>query len=264
MAGSVPDRSSLVETEYHKMPSDRPRSGPRGPIAYHPAVVLTAASTRVARQLRRLRFGALVTLGALLAHDAVFAAQYGLGAQREAALAITDHGYWPVFTALALLVGGLGLAAAVAAILRLHRALRGLPAVRPPAGAPGYAGELLRLWPRLFLAVTLVFALQENVEHLAAGRGLPGLWVLSWPAYPLALPVLAGVTFLLAAAGAWLRWRTEVLATRLAAARAAVRRRAVVNLAPAGRWRLVAAILAHARILARSDSGRAPPARVGA
>lgn len=227
-------------------------------------MVLTAASTHVARQLRRLRFVALVVVGALIAHDAVFAAQYGFGDRRDAALAATAHDYWPVFAGLAMLVGGLGLAAAASVLLHLHRALRRLPASRPPAGTPGYAGELLRLWPRLFLAVTLVFTLQENVEHLAAGRGLPGLWVLSWPEYPLALPVIAAVSLLLAAAGAWLRWRTEVLAGRLAAARAAARRSAMVRLTPATRWRLVAAIVAHARILARPDAGRAPPARAGA
>ncbi len=229
-----------------------------------PPVVLTAASTHVARQLRRLRFVALVAMGALVAHDAVFAAQYGFGDQRDAALAATAHDYWPVFAALAIIVGGLGLAAAAVALLRLHRALHGLPAVPPPAGTPGYAGEVLRLWPRLFLAVTLVFTLQENVEHLVAGLGLPGLWVLSWPAYPLALPVLAAVTLLLAAAGAWLRWRTDVLAGRLAAARVAARRRATFALVPARRWRLVAAMIAHARMLARLDAGRAPPACAGA
>jgi len=228
------------------------------------AVVLIAASTGFARQLRRLRFAALVVVGVLLVHDAVFAAQYGLGERRDAVLAATTHDYWPVFTALALLVGGLGLAAAATVLLRLHRALRRLPPVPRPAGTPGYAGELLRIWPRLFLAVTLAFALQENVEHLAAGRGLPGLWALSWPEYPLALPVIAAVTFLLAAAGAWLRWRTDVLAGRLAAARAVAPRRVDLRLAPAARWRLVAATLAHARILARRDAGRAPPARAGA
>jgi hypothetical protein len=241
-----------------------PRGGFRAPIAYHPAVVLTAASTHVARQLRRLRFFALVAVGVFVAHDAVFAAQYGLGAQRDAALAETAHGYWPVFATLALLVGGLSLAAAASVLLHLHRALRRLPPSRPVVGAPGYAGELLRLWPRLFLAVAVAFALQENAEHLAAGRGLPGLWVLSWPEYPLALPVIAVVSALLAAAGAWLRWRTEVLAGRLAAARAAAMRTTNIALAPASRWRLVAAIVAHTRILARSDAGRAPPARAGA
>ncbi len=225
---------------------------------------MTAANTRVARQLRRLRFGALVAVGVLLAHDAVFAAQAALGERGDPTLAASVHAYWPVFTVLVLLTGGLGLATAVAALVRLRRSLRGLPAVRPPVGTPGYAGELLRLWPRLFGAVTLAFLVQENVEHLSAGRVLPGLWVLSWPDYPLALPVLFGATFLLAAAGAWLRWRTGTLAGRLAAARAAARRRSRVALAPARRWRLIAAAVAHARILGRSDAGRAPPARAGA
>ncbi len=233
-------------------------------ITYHPTVVLTAASSHVVHQLRRLRFVSLVAVGALVAHDAIFAAQYGLGAKRDLALAGTAHGYWPAFAALALLAGGLGLAAAASVLVHLKRALHRLPASRPPTGTPGYAGELLRLWPRLFLAVTLAFALQENVEHVAAGRDLPGLWVLSWPEYPLALPVIAAVSLLLAAAGAWLRWRIDVLTGRLAAAKAAARRTTNIPLAPASRWRLVAAVVAHARILARSDAGRAPPASAGA
>ncbi len=229
-----------------------------------PPVVLTAASTGVARQLGRLRFAALVAVGMLLAHDAVFAAQAALAQRGDPTLAAGVHDYWPVFTVLALLAGGLGLATAVAVLLRLHRSLRGLPVLRPPEGTPGYAGELLRLWPRLFGAVTLAFVVQENLEHVAAGRGLPGLWVLSWPDYPLALPVLFGATFLLAAAGAWLRWRTDILAGRLVAARAAAVRWRHRRLVPAGRWALVAALVAHERILLRPDAGRAPPARAGA
>lgn len=234
-------------------------------IAYHPAVVLIARSADRARRLWRARFAALVVVGTLVAHDAVFAAQYGLGEARADALAATAHGYWPVFTVLALLGGAVGLGTALALLVRLHRAVRHLPGGSAPAGTPGYAGELLRLWPRLFLVVTAAFAVQENVEHLVAGEELPGLWVLSWPAYPLALPVLALVTFLLAAAGAWLRWRTAVLETRLAAARAAAAHRApALPLTPAGRWRLVAAAVAHARILVRLDAGRAPPIVAGA
>jgi hypothetical protein len=60
-------------------------------------VVLTAASSHVAVQLRRLRFVALVAVGVLVGHDAVLAVQYGLGAQRDAVVAATAHGCWPVF-----------------------------------------------------------------------------------------------------------------------------------------------------------------------
>ena len=113
-------------------------------------MVLTAASSRVARQLRRRRFAALVAIGVLLVHDAVFVAQDGLGTRRDAALAAAPHGYWLAFTALALLLGALDVGAAVHGFLRLGRALRGLPAVPTTAGTPGYAGGLLRLWRALF------------------------------------------------------------------------------------------------------------------
>ncbi len=227
-------------------------------------MVIAAASRRHARRLGRLRFAALVGVGTVLAHDAVFAAQHGLGDERDAALAVAAHEYWLAWALLVLLVGFVGLIAAVAALARLHRALRNLPRHPPARGTPGYAGELLRLWPRLFIAVTLTFALQENVEHVAAGQGLPGLGVLSWPAYPLALPVLGAVTLLLAAAGAWFRWRITVLEGRLAAARSAARRRLVPAVGPAARWGLVAAAITHARFLVRLDAGRAPPLGSGA
>jgi len=227
-------------------------------------VIPFSASPGLARRLHRLRFGALVALGMLIAHDAIFAAGHGLGAAREAALAATAHGYWPLFAAV-VLVAGIALAGgATAGLLRLRRALRGLPGTADPDGLPGYGAELGHLWPRLMLAVTAGFVLQENIEHAAAGLKAPGLWVLSGPAYPLSIPVLAGVTLLLAAAGAWFRWRTLVLAGRLAAARAAIRHAGAPDATPASRWGLVAALVAHGRMLLRSDAGRAPPARAGA
>ncbi len=157
--------------------------GPDGRIAYHPAVVLTAASSHVARQLRTLRFGALVVVGALVAHDAIFAAQYGLGEQREAALAATAHGYWPAFAALALLVGGLGLAAAASVLLRLHRALRRLPAM-PTTGRD--AG--LRRGAAAPLAAALPG--RRARVHAAGERRAPG--GRAGPARPMG-PLVAGV-----------------------------------------------------------------------
>ena len=207
-----------------------------------------------------IRFLVLVAMGVLVAHDTIYAAQFGLSSARDEALAAVAHQYWAGFAAMALLAAAVATAAAVAGLVRLSRALRGLPQVPTNAGVPGYARELLHLWPRLFFAVTLVFLLQENVEHVAAGRPLPGLWVLSAPHYPLAIPSLVAVTGLLAAAGAWFRWRRDVLVSRLSAARAAAVRRLVAGQAPAGRWTLVAALVAHSWILLRLDAGRAPPA----
>lgn len=217
------------------------------------------------RTLERLRFPALAALGSLVAHDAIFAAQYGLGADRDRALASTAHGYWPVFVVLTLLALAAGGGAAVRGLLALRRLTRGLPAAPLLPGRSAYRREVTRLWPRLLLVVGVAFLVQENLEHLAAGKAAPGLWALSAPGYPLAIPVLVAVTGLLAAVGGWLRWHRETLVRRLHAARAtAAIRRPVAARAPHGRWALLAALLAHRWILLRRDAERAPPAAFAA
>jgi hypothetical protein len=205
-----------------------------------------------------MRFALLIAVGSLLAHDVVFAAQYGLGQANSDALAATAHAYWPAFTALTLLVAAVGTGWAVAGLARLSRLLRGLPPIE--AAGPGYLREVVGLWPRLFLACSLVFLVQENLEHLAVGTAAPGLYALSAPGYPLALPIIAVVSGLLAAAGGWLRWRHETLVRRLRAVRVSWLRRVVRIRSTTQRWRLVAALVALGRILARTDAGRAPPA----
>lgn len=210
--------------------------------------------------LERLRFPALAAVGALLAHDGIFAAQYGLGPDRDVALAATAHGYWPAFVVVTLLTVAVATGATVAAVLHLRRLVRGLPATPAAPGRPPYLREVAHLWPRLLLVVAAAFLLQENLEHLAAGRDLPGLWALSAPGYPMAVPVLVIVTGLLAAVGGWLKWHRDALARRLRAARAAALRHRTTARAPHGRWALVAALLAHRWTLLRRDAGRAPPA----
>jgi hypothetical protein len=225
---------------------------------------LSAPPDLASLDLARLRFVALAAVGSLLAHDAVFAAQYGLGPAREDALAATAHGYWPAFvalTALATLAGG---GAAIRGILHLRRLARGLPGTPVPAGQPGYLAEVVHVWPRLLTVVGTTFVTQENIEHLAAGQSLPGLWVLSGPEYPLAIPVLLAVTGLLAAIGGWLRWQRGTLVRRLCAARAAATRQRASARIPHHRWALLAALLSHRWILLRRDAERAPPALVTA
>jgi hypothetical protein len=220
--------------------------------------VIRTRSLRRHRDLERARLGALAVVGALVAHDAIFAAQHGLGPERDLALEATAHGYWPAFIALALLAGAAGLGVAIAGVLRLRRLVRGLPAAAPDGR--GYPREVARLWPRLIVLVGAAFLVQENVEHVVAGQAAPGLWALSGPAYPLAIPVIIGVTGLLAAVGGWLRWHHQALVRRLVAARAAARRRRRdAARGPHRRWALVAALVAHRWILLRRDAERAPP-----
>ena len=210
-------------------------------------------------RLERLRFPALAALGSLVAHDAIFAAQFGLGPDRDVVLAATAHGYWPAFVAVTLLAVMAGAGTAIIRVARLHRLVRGLPATAQSIGHPPYPREALHLWPRLLAVVAGVFLVQENVEHLAAGRGLPGLWALSGPDYPLAIPVLVAVTGLLAVVGGWLQWHRETLIRRLRAAQAAIARSRQLSRVPHRRWALVAALVAHRRILLRRDAERAPP-----
>lgn len=200
----------------------------------------------------------LTAVGVLLAHDAIYAAGAALGAG-DGQLAVAGHRYWATFGILVLLAAGVTAGAGLAALARLRRALRRLPTPSGTGQRAGYAAGLLRLWPRLFLAVTLVFVLQENVEHLAAGEPLPGLWVLSAPGYPMAIPALVAVTGLLAAVGAWFRHREAALIRQLRAARLAFALLHARRRADTPRWHGLGWLFARRRLLARQDAGRAPP-----
>lgn len=229
-------------------------------MAYAPRVTRTRAATLTHAHLGSLRFLTLAAAGILVAHDTVFIAQYGLGAGYEAAMAQTAHGYWPAFVLFSLLAGGAGAVTATRALARLGRVARGLPPAPPSPRRPAFWAEIRSLWPRLFAVMVVGFALQENVEHALAGGDWPGLWVLSAPDYPLSIPSILVVSGMLAAAGAWLRWRRDVLIERIRAARTTVvgpRRNA--DRAPHGRWALLAAILANRWALLRRDAERAPP-----
>ncbi len=200
----------------------------------------------------------LTAVGVLLAHDAIYAAGAALGAV-DGQFAVAGHRYWATFGILVLLAAGLTAGAGLAALARLGRSLRRLPTRRATHQGPAYGAELLRLWPRLFLGVTLVFVLQENVEHLAAGEPMPGLWVLSAPGYSMAIPTLVAVTGLVAAVGAWFRHREAVLVRQLRAARLALALLHARRRAAAPRWRGLGWLFARRLLLARPDAGRAPP-----
>lgn len=227
-------------------------------LSYPPGVTRLRSIAHGWHRHGALRFGALAAVGVLLAHDAIYAAGAALGAS-DAQFAVDGHRYWATFAILVMLVAGVSAGAGLAVLARLSRSLRGMPVVAGAQPGPGCRAELLRLWPRLFLAVTLAYALQENAEHLAAGEAMPGLWVLSAPAYPMAIPALVAVTGLLAAVGAWFRHRTAVLTRKLRAARLALALRHARREASSPRWRDVGWLSARRLLLARPDAERAPP-----
>ncbi|HUL78730.1 MAG TPA: hypothetical protein VL691_15810 [Vicinamibacteria bacterium] len=214
------------------------------------------------RWVGRVRFASLALIGLIVGHDAVY---LGQGGSPVGLIATHGHEYWLRFALLGLVLGGIPIVAAAVSLVRLWGAVRAdarlavgdeLPA---HTSEPSYTSELLPLFVRLFVVIALAFAVQENLEHLATGSGFIGLGALSGPGYPLAVPILAGVALLLAAAGAWFRTRAAALRGQLAAIRrAATYRFAGHRRAPLA-WRQIAAQVAHRWLLARARTGRAPP-----
>ena len=190
-------------------PSSWPEPVGRGWAVSSPAMIVLA-STRTARGFRIGRFGALALVSVWLAHDAVFAAEHGFGAGFAAAMSAGGHdGYWWAFS---LVVGFaaslLGLWVAIRLVRLAGRTSAAPRPIRPaapraaPRPVPTYRAELAGLWIALFAVTAAAFALQENVEHIAGHGHLIGLGALTGPEYPLALPVIAVVTFVAAALGA--------------------------------------------------------------
>ncbi len=219
--------------------------------------MIVRTTPRLAKLGPRVRLAVLVLFSLLVAHDGIYLAQFGWGSGFQQAMSEGgSHAYWlPTSIAIAL-AGVATFLATLAVLVRLQQSASRL--VQGHAEGPGYASELVRTWKRLYPLVTLLYGVQENVEHLASHGHLAGLDPLFGPGSDLALPVLAFTTFVLAAIGALLRWRISVLEGRMARARRAVFPRIEAHAQPAG-WRMVAAIVAHGRILVRRDAGRAPP-----
>jgi hypothetical protein len=222
-------------------------------------------SGATARLLRAIRFAMLGLVSVGVAHDAIFAAQYGFGGTFARAMQAGGHdGYWPIFSTIVVVAATvLGLRAAVR-LGRTHPAEAG-GRVGPPAPSSagperGYRRELVGLWSALFVVVTAVFTVQENIEHLVGHGHLIGLGALSGPEYPLALPVIGLVSLIAAMLGALVRWRIAVLTARHAGRHSFERppRRPIAR-RPAARWADIAALGAHSWFLVRLDAGRAPP-----
>ena len=225
------------------------------------------ATPSTARVLAALRFGLLALACLGLAHDAVFAAEHGLGAGFAQAMSAGGHdGYWPIFSVVVVIsftLLGLSTAVRIGRLAGAGRPLsgRGAPTGLALRGRPArsYLQDLRALWLPLLALTASGFTIQENIEHLAGHRHLIGLGALAGPEYPLALPAIALVTLVAAALGALVRWRIAVLEARVAGRLHVARPRGHAARRPAERWLDVASILAHARFLTRLDAGRAPP-----
>jgi len=155
----------------------------------------------------------------VVAHDLVFLVGYGSAYQVE--LARTGHdARWETTVAIVAATAVVMLAVSLWQLHRLGVVARQLRVdeggLSPHARA--FARDILGLWGRLALASTVLFAIQENVEHASAHEALPGLSVLGSPEYPFAALIIAAVSLAVATIGALLGWRRERLAAQIAAA----------------------------------------------
>jgi hypothetical protein len=205
---------------------------------------------------RYLGFPAMTLVALVVAHSLVFLLAYGSGYQE--ALAHSGHdGTWgvAVVIVLAAALGLIGLGTwrlyRLGVVARARAASEG--GLRPGPG--GFAWRLVGLWVRLAGATTLLFIIQENLEHQHVGEGLPGLAVLGSAQYPNAIFVIAAVALAVAFVVVLFRWRRDVLVARITGARErwhgaprTVPRRPVV-------W----VERRHASIVLHRLSGRAPP-----
>lgn len=196
----------------------------------------------------------MVLAALFVAHDAIYVARFGVGDTYARAMSAQGHDYWaPVSIVLAI-----GVATVALVGLSAYRRLRRAQMAEVTTLGPSYIHELASVWLRLFPSVAILFAVQENIEHLAVDGHLAGIAPLIGPGSAVVLPVLAITTFALAAVGAAVRWRIRVLEARIAAA---VRQRFAKLSAisePTG-WRSIAAAIALHWIIGRRNAGRAPP-----
>jgi hypothetical protein len=218
--------------------------------------MIVRTTPRLARLGPCLRDVVLVLFALVVAHDAVYAVEYGVGAGYARAMSELGHdAYWASTSLVVGVASAVVFVVAIGLIARLRR--RALAADRVP-GEPSYLHELAAVWLRLFPVVTILFGVQENIEHLATEGTLVGIGAIVGPGASVVLPVLAATTFGVAAIGSLLRWRIRVLVARIAAG--APRRYAKLAPLPEPRaWHSIAADVALRWILARSDAGRAPP-----
>jgi hypothetical protein len=225
-------------------------------------MVITTGVAR-ARALAAARFATLVLACLLVAHTTIFIARHGTGEAFATAMRVEGHdAYWPAFV---VVVGGGVAVLVVSAFARLWRLARRAPRRHRAADGtplPSFADELKNLWPNLFGATTVLYAIQENVEHFAVQGHLPGSNILWGPEGSFAIPGLLLVSLCGAALGALVRWRVGVYVARIGRRGEGTPPRRIGASRPGRRWTFVGATCALARIAVRQDAGRAPPARI--
>lgn len=190
----------------------------------------------------RSRLPSLAVLGSLalaslaLSHELIYLIAHGFGEGYAAAMREGGHDrYWTSFLLIVAVVTSALVAVGVAQIRRLRRltmAMRARVVHVRDVGLSRFFELLGPLWLRLSVVVSSAYVLQENIETATTGASWPGLGVLGGE-HAIALPVLILVSLLVAAVGALVGWRREVIVARLRAAARARRRPAASVLRPA-------------------------------
>jgi hypothetical protein len=142
---------------------------------------------RLARIAPRLRLIVLVAFALLVAHDAIFVAEFGIGDRFAEAMAQGGHdGYWLPYT---LLIGVAAIGVFVASIAVLSGTRRQAIELADTPG-PSYLAELVATWRWLLPIVVFAFALQAvnasssppapsaSAAEILVPLGLPVGWVI--------------------------------------------------------------------------------------
>jgi hypothetical protein len=143
----------------------------------------------------RLLFWGLAGIALLVAHDLIWLVQMGPGEELARSLREGGHRYW---SAASLGLAAIGMATLVGIGIRLLVLRRRAARVRADPIHAGWSAGMLRAgraWFWMALLVAVAFAVQENVEHALTHGHVPGIAILHGAEYPLALPVIAAITF---------------------------------------------------------------------
>jgi hypothetical protein len=208
-----------------------------------------------------LALAALSLAALVLGHDLIFLLNYGL--DFGAAMQRTGHGApWLVTVITAATVAGTMTTLAarrLVALSRLAREVEGGNVRGRGASLSDLGRQILRLWAPILVVALALFVANENLERAMVGIRLPGLSVLFGTTHAPTMLVFALVALFVSAFAGLYRWRRDVLAARILAARPRWAEDAPVPLRPRP-W----ADRGRPSIISRRLAGRAPPLSVAA
>lgn len=180
--------------------------------------------------------GTLVLAALALSHELIYLLAHGSGEGYVRAMQEGGHDrYWTSYVLIVLVVTGCLSVVAAAQWRRLQRLAADVNAgtVRLKGGGLDRFFALLRLLSLRVSAGTIAaYLFQENVETASIGSPVPGLGALG-SEHAIALPVLVVVSLVVAAVGALVGWRREILLARIRAAAGCPLRVPAATLRPA-------------------------------